>query len=599
MARQLHPLEDAIPFLEREKRASSLNSVLSFKWYMEMLCSEFGRPDAGKALLLDKDTMTMMSMVYSMSEALRRNVYNMERLDKERLPATASLECIVFVRPTAFNVSFLMDELKNPHYCQYHIVWNNVIQDKNTKIVEDIAKADEYKLVASMKEYYGDFYAVHDTLFHFDLPLYNKSFEARTIDGMMAVLLAHKRNPCIKYQASSPRCEKFAKALETRITDQGEHMVFRQPNGTPTLFVFDRREDPVTPLLKPWTYQAMIHELITIVYNRVDLKGGRGQGDEAKEHVINPGFKPPSADTRGEYVDEAQDEFFAAHMFKNFGEIGMLLKEAIEANASSSKLSKASGASIEELQALVAEMPEMRHKNMIAMKHWDIFKAMKQEVDVRRMFEVSAIEQNLATRQEHDQAKEDVKNQVDLLAGKDCIKDALRLVMLYHLRYEKSSSCKTEEFLSMLMSGGLMQDDVAMVKKVVQYGGQDARNGPGAKLMGNETASRKLVSAFAGKTDWIFGSDSAYELIQHTPLVAKILDDLAEGKLGGDEYPEIGQKSESMPKEIILFIIGGATYAEAAVVNDWNASHPQCKVMLGGTFVHNSTTFLEEVASAV
>ena len=31
-------------------------------------------------------------------------------------------------------------------------------------------QADEYQLVASMKEFYGDFYAVHDQLFHFDLP---------------------------------------------------------------------------------------------------------------------------------------------------------------------------------------------------------------------------------------------------------------------------------------------------------------------------------------------------------------------------------------------------------------------------------------------
>jgi len=58
-------------------------------------------------------------------------------------------------------------------YARYHIVWNNIIQDKNkSSVIDKVAKADESGLVASMKEFYGDFYAVHDSLFHFDLPLY-------------------------------------------------------------------------------------------------------------------------------------------------------------------------------------------------------------------------------------------------------------------------------------------------------------------------------------------------------------------------------------------------------------------------------------------
>jgi len=62
-------------------------------------------------------------------------------------------------------------------------------------------------------------------------------------------------------------------------------------------------------------------------------------------------------------------------------------------------------------------------------------------------------------------------------------------------------------------------------------------------------------------------------------------------------YPEINQEGERKPKEIILFIVGGATYAEAAVVQEWNESHPDCRVMLGGTYIHNSTSFIEEVES--
>lgn len=39
----------------------------------------------------------------------------------------------------------------------------------------------------------------------------------------------------------------------------------------PLLLILDRRNDPVTPLLSQWTYQAMVHELIGIQNGRVDL----------------------------------------------------------------------------------------------------------------------------------------------------------------------------------------------------------------------------------------------------------------------------------------------------------------------------------------
>jgi len=602
--------------LEREKKSSHLNSVLAYKWYMEVLCSEFkaedGEPSGGKSLLLDKETMTMMSMVYSMTEALKHDVYFMEKLgdsgdkaSENDSETTRSLECIVFIRPTDMNVENLRRELKNPRYARYHIVWNNMILEGpqgNAKHVGDIAKADEYQLVASMKEFYGDFYAVHDQLFHFDLPQITTQASQkikRTVDGLMSMLLAHKRNPCIKFQGSSDRARDLAEALEARISDQGNDMPTRQPNGAPTLFIFDRREDPVTPLLKSWTYQSMIHELIGITHNRVKVPSSK-KGEPAVNHVINPGFKlPPAPGSRaGEYRDEAQDEFFANHMFENFGEIGLLLKDEIEKSALSSKLKNAKGASVEELQELVAEMPEMRHKNMIAMKHWDIFRELKRQVDDRFLFEMSTIEQNLACREEHETAKEEVEEALNKLLQNDCQKDALRMVMLYLLRYEDRKSGKKEEFIEMLHSGGLEPDYIAACQAVLEYGGKSKRTGPGAKLMGNEQAAAKLFSGIRANMELFTGATDVNDLTQHTPLIVKILDDLVGGKLGAEEYPEIGMPAESNPKEIIIFIVGGATYAEAAFVKEWSNAHPDVKVLIGGTCIHSSTSFIENELQA-
>lgn len=53
--------------------------------------------------------------------------------------------------------------------------------------------------------------------------------------------------------------------------------------GRPLLLILDRRDDPVTPLLSQWTYQAMVHELLGLNDNRVVLKGAPGVTKDLEE----------------------------------------------------------------------------------------------------------------------------------------------------------------------------------------------------------------------------------------------------------------------------------------------------------------------------
>lgn len=47
---------------------------------------------------------------------------------------------------------------------------------------------------------------------------------------------------------------------------------FRKSVAPPLLIILDRRNDPVTPLLTQWTYQAMVHELLGITNSRVSME---------------------------------------------------------------------------------------------------------------------------------------------------------------------------------------------------------------------------------------------------------------------------------------------------------------------------------------
>ena len=76
-------------------------------------------------------------------------------------------------------------------------------------------------------------------------------------------------------------CEKLAQSLH-HLTTSEERELFdfgkRGGETAPIIMIMDRKEDPVTPLLLQWTYQAMVHELIGIQTNRVDLTQVPGVG---------------------------------------------------------------------------------------------------------------------------------------------------------------------------------------------------------------------------------------------------------------------------------------------------------------------------------
>jgi hypothetical protein len=110
-------------------------------------------------------------------------------------------------------------------------------------------------------------------------------------------------------------------------------------------------------------------------------------------------------------------------------------------------------------------------------------------------------------------------------------------------------------------------------------------------------------SFFSGARDRIQrglkGVENVYT--QHSPRLELILQDLINRRLKDNMFPfvEGGGQTRDKAQDIIVFIVGGTTYEEARVVAQINASSPGVRVVLGGTSVHNSESFLGGVEEAV
>jgi len=71
-----------------------------------------------------------------------------------------------------------------------------------------------------------------------------------------------------------------------------------------------------------------------------------------------------------------------------------------------------------------------------------------------------------------------------------------------------------------------------------------------------------------------------------------------QNKLRTASFPYVGSAgSASKVKTVVVFIIGGFTYEEAAVVHQLNSSLGS-QILLGGTATLNSKAFIEQVEQA-
>lgn len=111
----------------------------------------------------------------------------------------------------------------------------------------------------------------------------------RTVDGLISVLLSLKLRPVIRFRQGSEMAQQLGKLVYEKITKESTLFEFRVHEGAPPplLLILDRRDDPVTPLLNQWTYQAMVHELLGIRNNRVDLSGIEAAPKDMREVVMS------------------------------------------------------------------------------------------------------------------------------------------------------------------------------------------------------------------------------------------------------------------------------------------------------------------------
>ncbi|EHK48451.1 hypothetical protein TRIATDRAFT_290147 [Trichoderma atroviride IMI 206040] len=483
-----------------------------------MLASGDSSSSKMKVLLLDKETISIVSTSITQSALLDYEIYLIDRLDNAAREKMRHLRCICLVRPSSETIQLLIDELRDPKYGEYYLFFTNVAKKS---ALERLAEADDHEVVKVVQEHFADYIVINPDLFSFNMSLpqqriwagspdkWNPDSLQRCSEGLIAVLLSLKKKPLIRYEKSSSLATKLASEVRYLMTKEDQLFDFRKVDTPPLLLILDRREDPITPLLTQWTYQAMVHGLLGIKNGRVDLSDVPDIRPELKEIVLS----------------QDQDPFFKKNMFLNFGDLGGTIKEYVEQYQSKTK-NNANIESISDMKRFIEEYPEFRKLS------GNVSNALPMLMDLL----VAA--GNVSPRQS----------------------DLVKKVLTYH------SSLHTS----------------------------DARGG-----ISDIFDSAGIFSGTANRFKGLKGVENVYT--QHSSLLEGTLQNLIKGRLKDQQYPfvEDSVPTRDKPQDIIVFMVGGVTYEEAKMIAGVNATMPGVRVVLGGTTVHNTATFLEEVEDAV
>jgi vacuolar protein sorting-associated protein 45 len=230
--------------------------------------------------------------------------------------------------------------------------------------------------------------------------------------------------------------------------------------------------------------------------------------------------------------------------------------------------------------------PAFRSRSINVSKHVAIMGELARLTDKCQLLDISSLEQEISCANDHAEHKRLLFEKI--ASSRIQAADKLRLALVFAIRYESYDESK--EIKARLVDAGFSGSETAVLDALLEYAGE-AHRAPG--LFSTGSIVSKLHKALKGS---INGVENVYT--QHQPLLSRTLEAIATGKLKDSAFPLVASSTSSRPSDVIVYIVGGVTFEEATKVAEFNAVNPALRIILGGSCIHNSTSFLREVSNA-
>jgi len=222
--------------------------------------------------------------------------------------------------------------------------------------------------------------------------------------------MAVRRVPTISFSIDSKLSQKIAESLSDRVDKEytQNHRDFLSEGFD--LLIFDRREDPITPLIYNWSYQSLANEFLGIESNSVKISGS--------SHL---------------FARQTDDSLLDSNWSKNYGEFTRSLREEIQRVAQNNSKNGAKMDNIQDIQAVLDKLPTQSKHEKAILKHNEVIRAIISAVENGEIFSVSRLQQDIITE---NNKTEQFNALATILTNKVVSNtDKIKLVMLYCLKY--------------------------------------------------------------------------------------------------------------------------------------------------------------------
>ena len=373
-----------------------------------------------------------------------------------------------------------------------------------------------------------------------------------------------------------------------------------------TLLLVDRADDPLTPMMHEYTYQAMVNDLLDV--NESGAVKFNGKSAAGSEVFLNEN-------------DELWVELRHEHIAKVIETLGDRVKE-LSKNAGA-KLAKDSGANLNltEMADAMKKVTSGEYQEMNAKlsKHLNVTQQCMAKFQESDLMEISRVEQNLATGvNEEGQTMKPAKALEELL---DALQQAnarplaaeirSRLIAIYAISQRPLSD---DDAQLLVREASLTPEEQALLSQAVAMTTRMPVAPPAEKKkffsLGKKGQPKSAIAA---------PSEGDYSASRYVCPLRDIVERLAEDKLSVSEFPCINgdmaaTMAESKPVvqsarqthnrygtkkkpahtggRIILFVVGGCSDAEKRSVYEVTGR----EVMIGATAPLSSRGWLAEVA---
>ena len=430
-----------------------------------------------KVLIYDQLGSDILSPLLSVSE-LRRLGITLHISIKQKRDAVPDTPAIYFLSPTQPNIDALLADLSHSLYSAYHLHFTSSIP---RPLLEHLAvRSAESGLsgrIARVYDEYVQFVCVDDQLFHLahsqsfvtlnDTTQTDERMSAYVdsiVDSLFSLIVTLNTLPIIRAQPDGA-ASLVAQRLDDRLRS---HLIQRQnlfSGGMssagfhrPLLVLADRSLDLMAPLHHPWTYQALLNDLLGLSSNRLTLT------DKAV-----PGQPKPKAKSYD--LNTTDDKFWKVNAAKPFPSVATAVQDKLntmkEEQDKISKSTSAASTSLDDatadLSSAISALPKLQKRKRILETHTNIATALLRVIQARDIDSYFEVEQQWMNKL----AVERSELEKLVSSGKGTLRDRLRAVLIWCL------------------ASGAKEEDVAVLRQLLTQQAseqKDAGSGSAADL---------------------------------------------------------------------------------------------------------------------